>query len=204
MNTFFAFLWFVANVVMIVFIVKAIKEKDADEKKQKRKVWLICLAVAVVAFIAFAATIESTEDKEETAIENTEDADSETDVNSEEQVADTEDSDETSDSEAIELIAGETGEYGREVVMSEGTEFEEHLIVYYLPAGTYTVTNLGEYRTQVSVYEGFAKNDETGYDEYTNTGDIVLLDVDGTDEIEIPEGWFIEIHEPTHISLVAK
>lgn len=104
----------------------------------------------------------------------------------------------------IELVAGVAGEYGKEIVMSEGTDCEEHLVVYYVPAGKYTVKNLGEYMTQVNVYEGFAKNEETGYDEYTNTGDIIRLDINGEGEIEVPEGWFIEIHEPTHISLTAK
>jgi hypothetical protein len=55
--------------------------------------------------------------------------------------------------------------------------------------------------TQVNVFEGFAKNEETGYDEYTATGSIILIQVDETGTIEVPEGWFIEIHEPAHISL---
>ena len=207
MNSFFAFLWFIANVVMIVFIVMAIREKDVEQKKQKRKIWLICLAVAVVSFIVFAATLDSSTDKKEQKIEANMEETAEVDESSEDATIEEESEDASvtsNDADAIELVAGELGTYGKEVVMSEGTEFEEHLIVYYLPAGKYTVKNLGEYKTQVSVYEGFEKNTETGYDEYTNTGDIVLLDVDGTDEIEVPDGWFIEIHEPTHISLTAK
>ncbi len=110
---------------------------------------------------------------------------------------------ETAETASIELIDGELGDYGKEIIMSEGTDLEEHLIVYYVPAGKYTVKNLGSNPTQVSVYEGFAKNNETGYDEYTNAGDIVVLAVDGEDEIEVPDGWFIEIHG-AHISLTAK
>lgn len=102
---------------------------------------------------------------------------------------------------AIELIAGEQGQYGKLITMSEGTDMEESFYVYYLPAGTYEVTNKGEYMTQVSVYEGFTKNEETGYDEYTEIGSTVLIDVEKTNTIEVPEGWLIEIHEPTHISL---
>ncbi len=114
----------------------------------------------------------------------------------------TEDSTET---DSFELVAGETGEYGKEIIMSEGTDCEEKLIVYYVPAGKYTVENLGEFRTQVSVYEGYKKNEETGYDEYTKTGDIIVLEKNGaTGEIEVPEGWFVEIHKPTHISLSIK
>ena len=103
----------------------------------------------------------------------------------------------------IEIIDGEKGEYGKEITMSAGTDLEEKLIVYYVPAGKYIVKNLGNYKTQVSVYEGFEKNSETGYDEYTNTGNIVVLDVNGKDEIEVPDGWFIEIHG-AHILLTEK
>lgn len=105
------------------------------------------------------------------------------------------------ESSTIELIAGEQGEYGKEITMSEGTDMEESFYVYYLPVGTYEVTNIGEFMTQVSVYEGFAKNEESGYDEYTASGDILMLDAEQSDTLEIPDGWFIEIQEPTHISL---
>jgi len=102
---------------------------------------------------------------------------------------------------SIELIAGEAGEYGKEITMSEE---EGAIIVYYVPAGKYTVNNLGEYMTQVSVYNAI-KNEQTGYYEYSEAEEpiIVRLDVNGEDEIEVPDGWFIEIHEPTHISLTA-
>lgn len=116
----------------------------------------------------------------------------------------TEQTEEPADSEednTIELIAGEQGEYGKEITMSEGTDMEESFYVYYIPAGTYTVTNEGDFMTQVNVYEGFAKNEESGYDEYTSTGDILMLDSEQSDTLEVPEGWFIEIQEPTHISL---
>lgn len=103
----------------------------------------------------------------------------------------------------IELVAGEAGEYGRELIMSAGTDLEERLVIYYVPAGTYSVENLGRYRTQVNVYEG-TKQGENGYDEYTSTGDILVLDAGKTGDITVPEGWFIEIHEPDHIALTAK
>ncbi|MBR5950595.1 MAG: hypothetical protein IKZ87_04085 [Actinomycetaceae bacterium] len=103
----------------------------------------------------------------------------------------------------IELIAGEQGEYGRELVVSEGTDLEERLIVYYLPSGDYSVTNIGDYPTQVTVYEGIRPSGD-GYDEYTNTGDILMIKPQETGNLNVPEGWFIEIHEPTHIELTPK
>lgn len=105
----------------------------------------------------------------------------------------------------IELVAGEAGEYGRELIMSAGTDLEEKLVVYYVPAGTYSVENLGRYRTQVNVYESEGiKHGENGYDEYTGGSNILVLDAGKTGDITVPEGWFIEIHEPDHIALTAK
>ena len=106
--------------------------------------------------------------------------------------------------ETITLTAGEIGDYGKEIVMNEGTDMPENLIVYYVPAGDYTVKNVGKNMTQVSVYEGFARDESTGYDDYTNVGDTPTIDVDQTADINVPDGWFIEIHEPAVIELVAK
>lgn len=103
----------------------------------------------------------------------------------------------------IELTAGQKGEYGQGVTMSKGTDQEEKFFAYYVPEGTYNVKNLGDKPTQVSVYEGFKKSDN-GYDEYTSAGDAIMLKVDETGTINVPNGWFIEIHEPTHIALTAK
>lgn len=64
MDSLFAFIWFIANLIMIVFIVKAVKTKDAEEKKRHRRIWLICLAVAFVA-VALAAAISPSETSSE-------------------------------------------------------------------------------------------------------------------------------------------
>ena len=77
-------------------------------------------------------------------------------------------------------------------------------MVYYVPAGQYAVKNLGENSAQVSVYEGFAKNEETGYDEYTNAGDVIHLDADEEKVIDVPDGWFVEIQEPAHLSFTVQ
>ncbi|HFI0450079.1 TPA: hypothetical protein ACGOY4_000034 [Streptococcus suis] len=109
---------------------------------------------------------------------------------------------ETSTTEAIILIADELGQFGRKIVMNEGTDMPEELIVFYLPAGTYRVENIGDYPAQITVYEGFARDESTGYDDYTATGDAKLIEQGNTETIVIPEGWFIEIHEPAKFSLV--
>lgn len=158
------------------------------------------ILMAILVMTLTLSLIACGGEAEETTESNTEEITQETnDVEIDE---DSENLD-SEENDAIELIAGEQGDYGKQITMSEGTDMEESFYVYYVPAGTYTVVNKGEYMAQVSVYEGFAKNEETGYDEYTNAGDIVLLDAGKEDSIEIPDGWFIEIQEPAHISLVS-
>lgn len=60
----------------------------------------------------------------------------------------------------------------------------------------------GEYPAQVNVYEGITRNWETELDEYTATGDVLRLDVGDSGEITVPDGWFIELHEPDKVWLV--
>ncbi|HFR3836756.1 TPA: hypothetical protein ACHWCB_000081 [Streptococcus suis] len=109
---------------------------------------------------------------------------------------------EASTTEAITLVANELGQFGKRIVMNEGTDMSEELIVFYLPAGTYQVENIGDYPAQISVYEGFKRDESTGYDDYTATGDVKLIKQGNSDTIVIPEGWFVEIHEPAKFSLV--
>lgn len=165
-------------------------QKQPKEKKKgnRKKTLLIVLGVIIVLGL-FGSTSEN--ETEETLSE-TETLD--TQQNEEQEVA--------ADVSVIELIAGEQGEYGELITMSEGTDMEESFYAYYVPGGTYEVTNKGDYMTQVTVYEGFSRNEETGYDDYTNIGDALTLDIGKTDTIEIPDGWFIEIHEPAHITLL--
>ncbi len=105
----------------------------------------------------------------------------------------------------IELVAGELGEYGQIIVLGEGTEFADTNYCYFVPAGTYQVTNIGEYRTQVDVNKNETAT-ETDIDgnEYDVWADCTpyLIDVNDTVEITVQEGYFIEIEEPTHLMLV--
>jgi hypothetical protein len=103
----------------------------------------------------------------------------------------------------IDLVAGQENEYSKSRTWNAGTEFEETQLVYYVPAGTYEVTNAGEYPTQVNVYEGVAVTDE-GWEEPANVGDIITLKVGETGQITVPEGYYIEIAEPTHVVLEMK
>lgn len=149
--------------------------------------------ISILFASCIALSVTACGDSTDTDTPNTQQTESQQDSEGKDSQADTR--------TVIELVAGEQGQYGKLITMSEGTDMEESFYVYYVPAGTYEVTNEGKYMTQVNVYEGFARNDETGYDEYTATGDIKLIDSGKTDTIEVPDGWFIEIQEPAHISL---
>ena len=96
----------------------------------------------------------------------------------------------------IELIAGEPGEYGELFTINKDTKFEETYYIYCIPAGTYTVTNAGEYMSQFSVYSGEVHVTDDGWEEFTESIYIKVLDVDQSDTFTIEEGQCIEIHEP--------
>ena len=137
---------------------------------------------AEIAEAAPSADAESVPDEGETAPETpTESAPPETEI----------------PENAILLVAGEKGEYGKWTAMNDETFY-----AYYLPGGVYSVTNAGEYPAQVSVYEGILRNFETGFDEYSATGGALRLEVGESGEIAIPDGWFVEIHEPTKAAFV--
>lgn len=101
----------------------------------------------------------------------------------------------TEETLTIELIAGEPGEYGELFTINKGTEFEETYYIYHIPAGTYTVTNIGEHMNQFNVY-----SDEVhivdGWEEPAEVIYVKLLDVNESDTFTIQDGQYIEIHGP--------
>ena len=104
------------------------------------------------------------------------------------------------DSLSFVLMDDEIGEYGVEVILNEGTEFEEHEIAYYIPAGTYTVTNLDEKGGgQVTVYSGGPEYD--GEWQYFVADDncaapIVVMAGESKD-LEIKDGQFVVLSDRT-------
>ena len=105
---------------------------------------------------------------------------------------------------SFDLVAGEAGEYGKYVTFNEGTEFEETFYAYYIPAGVYTVTNVGEYVGQISVYSNGIHVTEEGWEEPAESGDVALLDVNESTTITIRENQYVEIHEPDHFRFEAQ
>ena len=106
------------------------------------------------------------------------------------------------------IMDGELGEYGEEVVLNAETEFEEHEITYYIPAGTYSVTNLNaKGGGQVTVYSGGPEYDgEWQYfvaDE--NCASPIVVMAGETKELAIKEGQFIVLSDGTeNIQFVLK
>ena len=107
----------------------------------------------------------------------------------------------TEASVSIELIAGEPGEYGELFTINKDTEFEETYYVYRIPAGTYTVTNTGEYMNQFNVYSGEVHVNEDGWEEFTEAAYVKAMDVGQSDTFTIADGQCIEIHEPAKFTL---
>ena len=100
------------------------------------------------------------------------------------------------------ITAGEAGEYGKLLTYNQGTEFEETFYAYYVPAGTYTVTNKGKYMSQINVYSDDTVINEDGWEEPKSTGIVKLLDVEKSETITIEEGQHIEIAEPSVFELI--
>ncbi len=117
-----------------------------------------------------------------------------------------ESSSETTDNKSIEivLVAGEIGDYGTEVIINEDTEFEECVCQYRVPAGTYTVTNKGEYMNQFNIYSIETHITEDGWEEPAEVFFVKLIDVGESKTVTIEDGQYIEIHEPAVFSLKSK
>ena len=109
--------------------------------------------------------------------------------------------DEIDEKLVFELVAGEQGEYGDLNTLNAGTEFEETQYVYHIPAGTYRVTNIGEYMSQISVYSDETHITEEGWEEPAETIFVAVLDVNGSKEFTIADNQYIEIHEPAKFKI---
>ncbi|MBR1796839.1 MAG: hypothetical protein IJ757_02310 [Clostridiales bacterium] len=111
---------------------------------------------------------------------------------------------ETNESLFIDIVAGELGEYGDIVVLGANTDFPDTNYCYVVPTGTYIVSNVGNYMAQVDVIRNELATD-VDFDgneyEYWVDSTPYLLDVGATEEITINEGYFIELEEPSHITL---
>ncbi len=102
---------------------------------------------------------------------------------------------------SFELVAGEQDDYGKMITYNKGTEFEESFYAYYVPYGTYKITNIGDYMTQVNVYSDEIVVTDAGWEETADADSVKLIDVGASEEMTVPKGYHIEINEPCRISL---
>ena len=137
-----------------------------------------------------------------TTAETTVETSAETTTTAEETTAEetTEDTTETEPSPDIVLIAGKQNEYSKKITTNKDTDAELTRLVYYVPAGKYSVKNAGGYMTQVSVYSTATTVNDDGIEEPADYK-VTMIDAGNTEEIEIPEDYYIYISEPTEIEL---
>lgn len=101
----------------------------------------------------------------------------------------------------IYLVAGKQGKYGKSVTMNKGTEFEESFFAYYVPYGTYKITNIDKYRTQVNVFSDKTVINKDGWEEIADSVCNDVLEAGASMTIVVPEKYHVDIPEPTHIIL---
>lgn len=102
----------------------------------------------------------------------------------------------TDEKKTIELIAGEQGEYGTLIIFNKGTEFEEEIIAYHIPAGEYTVTNVGKHMDQFSIYSDEIHKTDDEWEEPAESVFVKVIDVGATEDFTIEDGQYIKIVEP--------
>ncbi len=116
----------------------------------------------------------------------------------------------TEESYDILLKWSELGEYGKYFTFNESVEKAEEsdketIIQYFVPAGTYTITNEGKGPwAYVNIYSKETIITEDGWEEPAETGGSPRLLPGDSCEMTIPEGWYIELQENYVFRLVQK
>ncbi len=195
MATIFTIVFLLALIACIVFFIKSGKLKKAgQDNSQAKKTAFICLGVALVSFIIVGLSpAPKAKEQTETPATNTPAETTET--------AETETKTETEEKPTIVITAGEKGEYGQDLVLNAGTDMADEVIGYFVPVGTYEITNNGEYMTQVNVYKNEVNKTDDGWEEWAD-GKVERLDIGETKTITIEDGYFVNVDEPAKITLV--
>lgn len=102
------------------------------------------------------------------------------------------------------IIPEEKGEYGFKNTLNAGTEFEETQIVYHIPAGTYSVTNLGEFPGQFQACSDETHITEDGWEEPASIGDVVAIKANEQADFTIEDGYYLEVHLNGKLEFVQK
>ena len=168
---------------------KNTNENTNVKKPFYKKWWFWAIVVVVLLSAMFGSNEEETKPTDDTSSAIVETTETPSEVKEQEEKL------------VFELVAGEQGEYGKMITYNKGTEFEENFYAFYVPVGTYTVTNVGKYMSQFNVYsDEIVKNDD-GWDEVAESFFNKVIDVNKSETITVEEGQHIEIAEPSHFKL---
>lgn len=102
--------------------------------------------------------------------------------------------DESGDSFDFTITNGEVGEYGFEKTLNAGTDGEETKVCYHIPAGTYSVKNIGEYAGGINVYSDETHVTSEGWEEPAESGDGGQIQPGESMDITIGDGQYLEIN----------
>ena len=102
------------------------------------------------------------------------------------------------------VLIDDVGEYGTEVVLNEGTEFEEKEIEYHIPEGSYYVTNNNTSTVQITICSGGPEYDGEwqSFVIDDNCDDPVVLMSGETKDIVIKEGQFVILSDDKNNSVL--
>ncbi|WP_026664828.1 hypothetical protein [Butyrivibrio sp. FC2001] len=217
--------WMFAFVAAVALSIIALGEKHRKEDHRRtRNLAFIAYSVFFVCFIASIAlmwnnpskasgpAVEGENDTVEVAAENevveeveakedkeTEVEDTKVDEVLEEEAEKTGDVIENDEALTIFLVAEEPNEYSKELVLNEGRgEDEYRMLGYFIPAGKYEFTNLGDYPTQINIYKNEKHTTEEGWEEWSD-GEVQRIKVDETIEMTVKEGYFVKLIKPDYI-----
>ena len=100
----------------------------------------------------------------------------------------------------VRINGEDLGEFGKTVILDEGTENEMKYIGYFLPAGKYNVTNNRQYRSGIYVYSQETILDD-GVEYPAEVGGAYTFLAGETVEIEVPDGFYIKAIPPSDFTI---
>ena len=105
--------------------------------------------------------------------------------------------------ELIFLDGISRGVYGRTVITNDGTPNRLEYIGYFVPAGRYIARNERDYPDGLLVYSSRTIWQD-GVEYPADTKSYKFMKIGETQEITVPEGYYIKVIPPTSFSLTAK
>ena len=104
--------------------------------------------------------------------------------------------------EVITIVGGEEDEYGlwQEMTLNKGTSEEQCFLGYFLPAGVYIVSNIGQFPVQVTVYKNEIHK-EGKWQEFVSAEQLPLLIFAGDEkEMTIGENEFVKVSDGNEVT----